>query len=697
MRQPFWVVYLAAAVLLLIAFWVVALATESYAFATVCYAWSMVGLLAAFLQSHASHPVLRATGSLLWLGGLLGIIPTIGSNWQAAVMAGATGDLAWLMMVAIVAVVVVYLVGRWWGEFYAAVSFIVVPVLSIFGLSIPMVASLEIIFALISAMVVGIFLVSAESLLLRWQKGQLGDVTSRLLLSYCWRLAVTGSATVLTIGLLLVPPATLLQAPLSQQLFRLPVLPFARFNYSAVEFPDLFTMPGGPISLPDIELFRVRGTTYPRWRVRTYVHYVGSGWRVSNEVEDPQLPNLKVRDDTVEMVWQPTSKPASPPIEAVVSSGLSRPVFLSPGEAVKLRLSALARGIVLRTKSGCLLPVSPMRVSAYSVTAIPIPETLPPKGSASLTPEERRVFSYFPPYLYRVRELALQVVRGIDKPYDKAKALEAFLRTQYRYSDSPPYAVGRNIDVVTFFLFDAKEGACDWFASALALMCRAVGIPARVVTGFYSDEVDDDGTLVIRANDAHAWVEAFIDGHGWVTLDATPSDDGRGFALWEFLQRWLARRYRASFANPNIIWWFVATLWLLGMVPTMWQLGRRTWERYKPRPKWQVIAHCYLTAVQIGRKAGLNLQLNATPWENAEVCAQTPRFPVLGKRAFRELADLTVAVLYAGEEPDRMTVKRAKRLLKTFRQQVRLYKHWFTVPKVKQLSLKALKQLWEKL
>jgi hypothetical protein len=440
MRQPFWVVYLAAAVLLLIAFWVVALATESYEFAMACYAWSLVGLLAAFLQSHASQPVFRATGALLWLGGLLGIIATIGGNWQAAVMAGATGDLAWLMMVAVVAVIVVYLVGKWWGEFYAAISFVVVPVLSIFGLSIPMVASLEVVFALISAMVIGIFLVSTESLLLRWQRGQLGEVTSGLLLSYCWRLAVTGSATVLTIGLLLVPPATLLQAPLSQQIFRLPVLPFARFNYSAVEFPDLFTMPGGPISLPDIELFRVKGTTYPRWRVRTYVHYVGSGWRVSNEVEDPQLPTLKVRDDAVEMVWHPISKPASPPIEAVVSSGLSRPVFLSPGEAVKLRLSALARGIVLRTKSGCLLPISPMRVSAYSVTAIPIPEALPPKGSASLTPEERRVFSYFPSYLYRVRELALQVVKGIDKPYDKAKALETFLRTQYRYSDSPPYA-----------------------------------------------------------------------------------------------------------------------------------------------------------------------------------------------------------------------------------------------------------------
>jgi hypothetical protein len=153
---------------------VVALATESYEFAMACYAWSLVGLLAAFLQSHASQPVFRATGALLWLGGLLGIISSIGGNWQAAVMAGATGDLAWLMMVAVVAVIVVYLVGKWWGEFYAAISFVVVPVLSIFGLSIPMVASLEVVFALISAMVIGIFLVSTESLLLRWQRGAVG-------------------------------------------------------------------------------------------------------------------------------------------------------------------------------------------------------------------------------------------------------------------------------------------------------------------------------------------------------------------------------------------------------------------------------------------------------------------------------------------------------------------------------------------
>ncbi len=699
MRQPFWVVYLAAALLLLIAFWVVGLATESFSFATTCYIWSLVGLLAAYLQSHTNSQVLRGAGTLLWLGGLLGITGTVGSSWQAAVAAGASGDLAWLMIIAVVAVIVVYLVGKWWGEFYAAVSFITVPVLSLFGLSIPMVASVEIVFAIIASLVVSVFLVSIETLLIRWKRGQLGEVTPSLLLSYCWRLSVIGSAMVLTIGLLLIPPATFIHGPLSQQLLRLPALPFAQFHYGAFEFPDLFTMPGGPINLPGIELFRVRGTDYPRWRVRTYVHYVGSGWRISNELEDPQPPVLKLSDKFLEMTWSPENKLSSEPIKAsVAGSGQRIVALLSPGEALKLQISPSSRIIVLRTKSGCLYPITPLRISAYNITAIPIPENLPSKRSPRpLSPEERRVLSYFPSYLYRVRELAEQVTQGVAMPYEKAKALETFLRTQYRYSDSPPYLAGRNIDVVTFFLFEAKEGACDWFASALALMCRAVGIPARVVTGFYSDEVDTDGSLVIRANDAHAWVEAYIDGHGWITLDATPSGDRNRFALWQVFQRWLSRRYWASFASPNIIWWFVAVLWILGAVPTMLKLGQHAWDKYRPRPRWQVIARCYLTAVQIGRKAGLNLHSNATPWENAEVCNQTPRFPVLGKKAFRELADLTVAVLYAGEEPTQAMVKKAKRLTKIFHQQVRLYKQWFAPLKLDRLSLQTLQRIWERL
>jgi len=695
MRQPFWVVYAVAYGLMLIAFWVVEMATESRPFATACALWTLVGLASGFFQTHTASAWGKGAGTLLWLGGLVGVLTHLNSAWQVAAAAGVTGDWAWLMVIAVVAVLVSYLVGRWWGEFYAALSFLVVPVLSIFGLAIPMIAGLEIALAFIAAMVVGLFLVATESLLIRWQKGQLGRINPRFLLSYCWRLAVTGSALVLTVGLLLVPPATFLHGPLSQQLMRLPPLPFARYAHGTVEFPDLFMMPGGPVNLPDTELFRVRGTTYPRWRVRTYTYYIGSGWRISQELDAPELPFIRRTRQAVELSWTPPRSLGSPITAMVASSFYRMTVLPAPGEVVRLFLPAEGSGVVLRTNSGCLQALTPVQAQVYTVVAIPIPET--PEGrrrSEPLSLEERRALSYFPPYLYRVRELAWQVVRDARSPFERAKALETFLRTHYRYSEAPPLLLGRNVDVVSFFLFEAREGACDWFASALALMCRAVGIPTRVVTGFYSDEVDESGSLIIRANDAHAWVEAYIDGFGWIILDATPGDGERRSNLWELLQRWLSRRHRATYSNPQIVWWFIAVLWVLGALPAVWQVSLRALEQYRPRPRWQLIVHCYLNAVRLGRKVGLPLLFNATPWENAQACVKTPRFPLAGKEAFQRLADLVVAVLYAGEEPSRGRVKEAKRLWKQFRKQAHLYKRWFSPSPI--LSLKWVQEWLER-
>ncbi len=699
MAHPFWIVHAAAALLLLITFWIVGLTVESVEFATTCYWWSLLGLASGFLQTHAKSLTARSLGSLLWVSGLIGILLTLGNTWQSAISIGMSGDLVWLMAIAVVAVLITYLVGRWWGEFYAALSFIAVPTLSLFGLSIPLIANLQVVIGIFAALVVGLFLVMTESLLVRWQKGQLGQVTPKFLLGYCWRLAVTGSALVLTIGLLLVPPATFLHGPLSVQLFRLPFIPFFQYTYGTAEFPELFTMPGGPINLPEIELFRVAGTTYPRWRVRTYAYYVGSGWRTSQIVEGGEVPDLRRSEDGIELRWAPQSRRQESIIKATVNPTISQTSALPvPGEVLSLRLPLLARGIALRTNSGCLQPLGNFRTPHYTVVAQPYPETLLSRRQAQrLTPLERQALSYFPPYLYRVRELALQVTANARTPYEKAKALETFLRTQYRYSISPPYLVGRNMDVVTFFLFEAREGACDWFASALALMCRVVGIPTRVVTGFYSDEVAPDGSLVIRASHAHAWVEAFIDGYGWITLDATPGDGRQRTNFWQALQQWLARRYRASLSNPQITWWFVALLWLLGMTPTMWWLGRRTWETYRPRPRWQALVRYYLAAVHYGQRKGLPLHPNATPWENARACAKVPRFSLAGKEAFRKLADLVVLVLYADQPLSRSELKAAKQWLRTFRREARLYARWFPSHSPLTWSWQTVRQWWKQI
>jgi len=106
---------------------------------------------------------------------------------------------------------------------------------------------------------------------------------------------------------------------------------------------------------------------------------------------------------------------------------------------------------------------------------------------------------------------------------NKARAIEKYLRRNYGYTlQLLPATVP---DPLANFLFERRKGHCEYFASAMAVMLRAIGIPSRVVTGFMSGVYNPlTGWQVVRASDAHSWVEAWIPGHGWTTYDPTPAD-----------------------------------------------------------------------------------------------------------------------------------------------------------------------------
>ena len=105
-----------------------------------------------------------------------------------------------------------------------------------------------------------------------------------------------------------------------------------------------------------------------------------------------------------------------------------------------------------------------------------------------------------------------------------AHAMEAHFLEPGRYRYSLNMAIqDATIDPVEDFLFNRRAGHCEYFASALVLMLRSVGIPARLVTGFKGGVLSSDGTLQIQQRFAHAWVEALIDRKTWVTLDGTPA------------------------------------------------------------------------------------------------------------------------------------------------------------------------------
>ena len=153
-----------------------------------------------------------------------------------------------------------------------------------------------------------------------------------------------------------------------------------------------------------------------------------------------------------------------------------------------------------------------------------VPAVPPAKLRAAATdyPDEiRNFYLQLPRIDPRVQRLADEVTARASNPYDKAATIESFLRTGYAYTldvNMPP-----GVDPLAYFLLQKRAGHCEYFASAMAVMLRAEGIPSRFVTGFLPGEYNDvGGDYIIRASDAHAWVEVFFPRYGWITFDPTP-------------------------------------------------------------------------------------------------------------------------------------------------------------------------------
>jgi len=187
----------------------------------------------------------------------------------------------------------------------------------------------------------------------------------------------------------------------------------------------------------------------------------------------------------------------------------------------------------------------------YAVSGV-VENISPVPDHARLSERAREQYLQLPPIDPRVRELAQQVTAGLFTQFDRARAIESHLRTSYAYTlqfpDRSP------ADPIAYFLFERKKGHCEYFASAMTVMLRAVGIPARLINGFQSGTFNPiSNQYVIRESDAHSWVEAYLEARGWTTFDPTPPDPSAHragllakMALWmdaadTFWQEWVLR------------------------------------------------------------------------------------------------------------------------------------------------------------
>lgn len=229
-------------------------------------------------------------------------------------------------------------------------------------------------------------------------------------------------------------------------------------------------------------------------------------------------------------VGKPIASGAGVRITRLLSNG---GLLIAPLATVGLDLSeqTIARGALEMgpLKSEASVP------SAYRLTAGTEDSKEAEAGlfAAPPTLEQRRLLLNVPPEIdARVYDLARQAVGGVRTPAAMTSAIAAYLPGAHGYSLN--YRPGSG-DPVSRFLLSRAPAHCEYFAAAAVLLLRCVGVPSRYVIGYYAHERDITRALLIRQRDAHAWTEAWIDGRGWITVDATPASgrpDRTGAAPW---------------------------------------------------------------------------------------------------------------------------------------------------------------------
>jgi transglutaminase-like putative cysteine protease len=248
------------------------------------------------------------------------------------------------------------------------------------------------------------------------------------------------------------------------------------------------------------------------WRALSYDVYTGQGWAISEERLDPTaaFQNIPIPDSEGQTTLS----------QAVYWLQDGRTIRYTTGLPSQFDHATLVswRGLNDLARVRAEGEKNIYQATSHLITATP--DELRQIGVAD-TPAALLVrYTALPDSLAdRVRELAQEVAGNYDNPYDQARALEQFLR-QYPYSLAVPLPP-KNSDPVDYFLFDLQTGYCDYFASSMVVLARALGLPARLAVGYLAQPPDENGIQTIRQIHGHSWAELYFAGYGWVEFEPT--------------------------------------------------------------------------------------------------------------------------------------------------------------------------------
>jgi hypothetical protein len=387
------------------------------------------------------------------------------------------------------------------------------------------------------------------------------------------------------------------------------------------------------------------------WRGAIFDRYTGSGWEpLDVEVEMPPASSDLAGPGRYALTQQ-----------FDIISLLDNRLFAA-GQPVKA-----SSGTILQAARDDLTAVLPRgRFPRYEIISW-VPRVTAQELETAATdypPEIRAKYLQLPGSVpQRVKDLAARLTEGATSPYDEALRLQEYLRITYPYKLDVP-APPPNRDVSDYFLFDAPGGFCSYYATAMAVMLRSQGVPARVVAGFATGEYD--GLLRkyrVPAKAAHAWVEVYFPTYGWIEFEPTASQEvfdytgaetDRPDRLPEATQ---PRSAEAALA-PIVIGAFTALM--LGLIGAAAYIVWRRYAQSRLTPELQARKLYWETRRSL-RRLGVEVMPSATPAEFRAACADRLADQPRLQNAVEAATDSYIRAVFTASPPDRSDVDMVRR------------------------------------
>lgn len=335
-----------------------------------------------------------------------------------------------------------------------------------------------------------------------------------------------------------------------ERLKSLIIQPEAYFGFA----PELFLNFRGTLS-NDIAV-KVRSSSPQYWRAMAYDIYTGKTWK------------LGMPDKVTELEPSPPPVVYLPPFEPSIAKTYEiTQVFCIEKNQTNLILAAYkplrvyfpVGMIMIDPYEGLRSPVEMVNGVTYTVVSrVPIldQKELLALEDFEMPIKENKFYKRMVKYLQlpssvteRTKNLAEKVTSEAKNSYERALLINNYLQTNYKY-DLDIERFPENADTVDYFLFEKKKGYCEHFATSMAVMLRAIGVPSRLVTGYAPGEYNPfTGYYEVKVSNAHAWVEVFVEKYGWVPFDPTAPDlsiqsfNGRANSSLEKLFKYLAKYF----------------------------------------------------------------------------------------------------------------------------------------------------------